>query len=119
MSGPRFTEFDDFFDQKRAMLDALEPQLKSLNAALASAAKARSATAGSSNELAAAVQALLAVGGTVLRKPGVDALNALVNLKRRLADLAEEQARAEESEGGLFTCVDAYLRLCSSYRVRV
>ena len=129
--GPRFVEFDEvrssppawltaqFFDVRKGMVDALEPQLKSLNVALSNAAKARVAIAGSSQELSVAASTVLASGGVVIRPPLKEALHALAGLKRRLGDLVEEQGRTEESENGLFATVDAYLRLCNSYRVRL
>ena len=111
LTGPRFSEFDEWFDQRRATLDALEVGLKSLTGALGACSKQRLAVSASALELAGAYTAL----GTCELSDNVRAaVRALAEQERRRAELGEQQARDEEQH--LLAVAERYARLIASVR---
>ncbi|GAA5845988.1 hypothetical protein JCM9279_004748 [Rhodotorula babjevae] len=113
ISGPKFTEFDDYFDQRRQQLEAFETQLRTLLDSLAKAAKARHALQGSVAELQSAFLALAQCDlSSTLRK----LLDEAATVQKKLYDLAEAQAADEEKIDGLTTVAESYARLCTSAR---
>lgn len=111
LGGPRFMEFDDFYDNRRSSVDALEHQLRALHVSLHTAAKSRLTLARSLSELSAS---LIALSECDLSRPMRNALEKLAALHKQLNIWAEEEAREEEE--GLGATVDAYARLCASVR---
>ncbi|KPV75441.1 uncharacterized protein RHOBADRAFT_26766 [Rhodotorula graminis WP1] len=113
ISGPKFTEFDDYFDQRRQQLEAFETQLRTLIDSLAKAAKARHALQGSVAELQSAFLALAQCDlSSSLRK----LLDEAATVQKKLYDLSEAQAADEEKIDGLTTVAESYARLCTSAR---
>ncbi|GAA5907174.1 hypothetical protein JCM8208_006712 [Rhodotorula glutinis] len=113
ISGPKFTEFDDYFDQRRQQLEAFETQLRTLIDSLAKAAKARHALQGSVAELQSAFLALAQCDlSSSLRK----LLDEAATVQKKLYDLSEAQAADEEKIDGLPTVAESYARLCTSAR---
>jgi sorting nexin-1/2 len=102
-----------YFDIRRASIDALEQQLKSLHNSLATVTKARLSLASSVQELSVAVSML---SQCELAAPTRHVLEALANLEERVRGLIETEARVEEA--GIVAKVDSYVRLISSVRVR-
>ncbi|GAA6048267.1 hypothetical protein JCM3770_006512 [Rhodotorula araucariae] len=113
ISGPKFTEFDEYFDQRRQQLDAFETQLRSLIDSLAKAAKARHALQGSIAELQSA---FLALAQCDLSSSLRSLLDEAAAVQKKLYDLAEAQAAQEEKIDGLTTVAESYARLCASAR---
>lgn len=112
IAGPRFSETDDFFDHRKASLDTLEAQLKTLHSSLSAASKARRSYAQSLSELS---QALLTLSTCDLSKPIRNALDRLAGLHRQCYVWSEEQSK-EELEG-ITATVEAYSRLMNSVRL--
>ncbi|BGP48060.1 Vacuolar protein sorting-associated protein vps5 [Rhodotorula kratochvilovae] len=113
ISGPKFTEFDDYFDQRRQQLDAFETQLRSLLDSLGKAAKARHGLQGSIAELQSA---FLALAQCDLSSSLRSLLDEAAAVQKKLFDLAEAQAAQEEKIDGLTTVAESYARLCTSAR---
>lgn len=111
LGGPRFIEFDDFYDQRRASLDALEHQLRALHLSLATAAKSRLTLAAQLSELGATIGALSTCD---LSKPMRLSLDRLAALQKRVQVWSEEQAKDEEE--GIAATIDAYARVCGSVK---
>jgi sorting nexin-1/2 len=103
---------EQYFDNRRASINSLEPQLKSLYTSLITVTKARMAFASSIQELSAAVAALASCD---LSSPARHVLGALAKLQERVKGLVEAEARSEEA--GIVATVDSYVRLINSVRV--
>ncbi|EGG12384.1 uncharacterized protein MELLADRAFT_76484 [Melampsora larici-populina 98AG31] len=112
IAGPRFSETDDFFDHRKASLDTLEAQLKTLHSSLSAASKARRSYAQSLSELS---QALLTLSTCDLSKPIRNALDRLAGLHRQCYVWSEEQSKQELE--GITATVEAYSRLMNSVRL--
>ncbi|BGP02650.1 Vacuolar protein sorting-associated protein vps5 [Rhodotorula toruloides] len=113
ISGPKFVEFDDYFDLKRQQLEAFETQLRSLITALAAAAKARSTLQASVAELQSAFLALAQCDlSSSLRK----LFDEAAAVQKKVYDLAEAQSVHDEQIGGLISVAESYARLCTSAR---
>ncbi|GAA98434.1 uncharacterized protein L969DRAFT_94205 [Mixia osmundae IAM 14324] len=112
ISGPKFQEFDDFFDSRRTYLDMFEPQLKALHHSISVASRARQALSASTNELSLA---LVATAACDLSRPVRDALSGLAALLKKIRDIAEAQSKSEEV--GLIATIDTYSRLVGSVRL--
>ncbi|BGO94026.1 hypothetical protein NBRC10512_003659 [Rhodotorula toruloides] len=113
ISGPKFIEFDDYFDLKRQQLEAFETQLRSLITALAAAAKARSTLQASVAELQSAFLALAQCDlSSSLRK----LFDEAAAVQKKVFDLAEAQSVHDEQIGGLISVAESYARLCTSAR---
>ncbi|GAA5919562.1 hypothetical protein JCM1841_001015 [Sporobolomyces salmonicolor] len=113
ISGPKFVEFDDYFEQRRHALDTFETQLRSLLTSLSAAAKARSALQVSTAELQSA---FLALSQCDLSSPLRKVLDEAASLQKRLHDLSEAQAVSDEQIGGLVSVAESYARMCTSAR---
>lgn len=113
VSTPRFVEFDDFFDNRKVILDGFEAQLRSLIGTLSVATKLRVHVHSSLGELADAFAALATCD---ISGPLKAAFERAAAVERRTRELAEQQLRSEEQVGGLTSTAEAYLRLCSSVR---
>ncbi|KAH9823190.1 Vps5 C terminal like-domain-containing protein [Melampsora americana] len=112
IAGPRFSEIDDFFDHRKASLDTLEAQLKTLHSSLSAASKARRAYAQSLSELS---QAILTLSTCDLSKPIRNALDRLAGLHRQCYVWSEDQSKQELE--GITATVEAYSRLMNSVRL--
>ncbi|GAA6060073.1 hypothetical protein JCM10212_003034 [Sporobolomyces blumeae] len=113
ISGPKFVEFDEYFENRRNALDTFETQLRSLLTSLSAAAKARSVLQASYAELQSAFLALAESDlSTKLRR----AFNEAAALQKKLHDLNEAQAAGDEQIGGLINVVESYARMCASAR---
>ncbi|GAA5893727.1 hypothetical protein JCM5296_001118 [Sporobolomyces johnsonii] len=113
ISGPKFVEFDDYFEQRRHALDTFETQLRSLLTSVSAAAKARSALQVSTVELQSA---FLALSQCDLSTPLRKVLDEAASLQKRLHDLSEAQAVSDEQIGGLVSVAESYARMCTSAR---
>ncbi|GAA5963118.1 hypothetical protein JCM3765_001776 [Sporobolomyces pararoseus] len=113
ISGPKFVEFDEYFENRRHALDTFETQLRALLTSLSAAAKARSSLQTSISELQASFLALAESDlSTQLRK----LFNEAASLQKKLHDLSEAQAVSEEQIGGLVSVAESYARMCASAR---
>ncbi|GAA6002156.1 uncharacterized protein JCM10292_000783 [Rhodotorula paludigena] len=113
ISGPKFVEFDDTFEQRRIQLETFETQLRSLLVSLAAAHKARHALQSSVAELQSAFLSLAQCDlSSSLRK----LLDEAAAVQNKLYDLAEAQNAHEERLDGLTTVLESYARLCTSAR---
>ncbi|GAA5911460.1 uncharacterized protein JCM6883_005763 [Sporobolomyces salmoneus] len=113
ISGPKFVEFDEYFENRRHALDTFETQLRSLLTSLSVAAKARSVLQASFADLQASFLALAESDlSTQLRK----LFNEAASLQKRLYDLSEAQAVSDEQIGGLVSVAESYARMCASAR---
>lgn len=112
IAGPRFSETDDFFDHRKASLDTLEAQLKTLHSSLSAASKARRSYAQSLSELS---QAILTLSTCDLSKPIRNALDRLAGLHRQCYVWSEDQSKQELE--GITATVEAYSRLMNSVRL--
>ncbi|GAA5861846.1 hypothetical protein JCM3774_001324 [Rhodotorula dairenensis] len=111
ISGPKFVEFDEFFDQRRQQLDVFETQLRSLVDKLASANKARSGLQTSIAELQSAFIALSQCDlSSSLRK----LYDQAATVQQKLHDLASSQADHDERVGSLLSVAESYARMCAS-----
>ncbi|GAA5981972.1 hypothetical protein JCM10908_004688 [Rhodotorula pacifica] len=111
ISGPKFVEFDDFFEQRRQQLDIFEVQLRSLVEKLASANKARSGLQASIAELQSAFIALSQCDlSSSLRK----LYDQAATVQQKLHDLASSQAEHDERVGSLLSVAESYARMCAS-----
>ena len=111
-TGPKFIEQDDWFDSRRAFLDALESQLKSLTKSLEAASKARLDMANSINDYADSIQGL---AESDLGPAMCSALARLSDLARREKESAEEGAKMDVVH--LLNLSDEYVRFIGSVRV--
>lgn len=111
LTSPRFAEFDEFFDQRRTMLDALEVGLKSLIISLSACIKNRLALSSAAAELSASYTALATCE---LSDNVKTALKGLSDAERKRAEVAEAQAREEEHV--LLAVADQYSRSIVSVR---
>ncbi|KAM0787508.1 hypothetical protein ACM66B_003580 [Microbotryomycetes sp. NB124-2] len=114
ISGPTFVEFDDFFEQRKHLLDAYETQLRALLVSLGAAAKARQSLHGSMSELQAS---LLALADCDLSTALKGVLVELAKLQNKLKQLGEKQTLSDERVGGLHSTVETYARLCASAKL--
>ncbi|KAI8455121.1 Vps5 C terminal like-domain-containing protein [Phakopsora pachyrhizi] len=112
IAGPRFSETDEFFDQRKMALESLEGQLKGLQSSLSAASKARRVLSQSLSDLS---QALLTLSTCDLSKPVRNALDRLAGLHRQFHTWSEEQSKDELE--GLLATVEAYSRLINSVRL--
>ncbi|GAA5878673.1 hypothetical protein JCM16303_002164 [Sporobolomyces ruberrimus] len=113
ISGPKFVEFDEYFENRRHILETFETQLRSLLTSLSAAAKARSVLQASLAELQTAFLALAESDlSTQLRKLFAEA----ASLQKKLHDLSEAQAVSDEQIGGLVSVAESYARMCASAR---
>ncbi|MBW0516578.1 hypothetical protein O181_056293 [Austropuccinia psidii MF-1] len=112
IAGPRFTETDDFFDNRKIALDSLESQLKALHSSLTAASKTRRAMSQSLSELS---QALSTLSTCDLSKPIRNTLDKLATLHRQCHNWSEEQSKSELE--GLTATIEAYSRLTNSVRL--
>ncbi|KAK4690987.1 hypothetical protein P7C70_g9445, partial [Phenoliferia sp. Uapishka_3] len=114
ISGPKFSEFDEYFDTRRQTLDSFELHLKSLLVSLSNAAKHRAALQTSIGELESA---LLGLSLCDLSGPLRGALEKSVSVQKRLKELGERQLQSEEQIGGLTSVAEGYARLCGSVKL--
>ncbi|TKA55129.1 hypothetical protein B0A53_02099 [Rhodotorula sp. CCFEE 5036] len=111
ISGPKFVEFDEFFDQRRQQLEVYETQLRSLVDKLASANKARSGLQASIAELQSAFIALSQCDlSSSLRK----LYDQAATVQQKLHDLASSQTDHDERVGSLLSVAESYARMCAS-----
>ncbi|GAA5999356.1 hypothetical protein JCM5350_007035 [Sporobolomyces pararoseus] len=113
ISGPKFVEFDEYFENRRHALDTFETQLRALLTSLSAASKARQVLQTSMSELQASFLALAESDlSTQLRK----LFNEAASLQKKLHDLSEAQAVSDEQIGGLVSVAESYARMCASAR---
>ncbi|GAA6002479.1 hypothetical protein JCM10207_001143 [Rhodosporidiobolus poonsookiae] len=113
ISGPKFVEHDEYFEQRKQNLDAFETQLRGLITSLSAAAKARAALQSSIAELQSAFLALAQSDlSSTLRK----LFDQAAAVQGKIHALAEAQSAHEEQIGGLFSVAESYARLCASAR---
>ncbi|GAA5836177.1 hypothetical protein JCM3766R1_001986 [Sporobolomyces carnicolor] len=113
ISGPKFVEFDEYFENRRHTLDTFETQLRALLTSLSAAAKARSVLQASFADLQVAFLALAESDLSLqLRKLFTEA----AALQKKLHDLSEAQAIHDEQIGGLVSVAESYARMCASAR---
>lgn len=110
MSG-KFVETDEFFDQRKASLDALEIQLKQLSKAVDVVIRQRKDLAQTTAEFGAALSALSTVE---LSRSLANALGSLSDLQDKIKELHERQAQQDLLTLG--HTVEEYLRLIGSVK---
>ncbi|GAA5835671.1 hypothetical protein JCM11251_002991 [Rhodosporidiobolus azoricus] len=111
ISGPKFVEHDEYFEQRKHQLDVFETQLRSLLHSLHTAAKARATLHASIAELQSA---FLALGQCDLSSTLRRLFDQAAAVQKRIYDLAEAQMAHEEQIGGLVNVAESYARLCAS-----
>ena len=111
-TGPKYIEQDDWFDSRRAFLDNLESQLKSLSKAIETASKSRLDMAMSMGEFADSIKAL---AESDLGSAMCAALARLADLSRREKESNEEQAKSDVIH--LLNMADEYVRFIASVRL--
>ncbi|KAM0748347.1 Vps5-domain-containing protein [Meredithblackwellia eburnea MCA 4105] len=114
ISGPKFVEFDEYFDNRRQTLDTFEVQLKGLLSSITNAAKYRAALHQSYGELQSA---LIGLSLCDLSGPLRSVLEKGAALQKRLLELGDEQLASEEQIGGLTAVAEGYARLCGSVKL--
>ncbi|KAG8880932.1 Vacuolar protein sorting-associated protein 5 [Tulasnella sp. 331] len=112
LAAPRFYEVDEWFDNKRAYLDALESQLKGLVKAIDLVSKQRAEFAVSVSEFADTVAALSV---SDLSKQLTSSLVVLADVERLYKDLQDTQVRDDMVT--VMGTADEYSRLISSVRL--
>lgn len=111
-TGPKYTEKDEWFDQRKAYLDHLEGHLKSLSKSLDTASKARLDMAAAVGDVAdtASVLAESDLGAAMCT-----ALGKLAELAQQERSAGEEQARDDVTQ--LLNLADEYVRFIGSVRL--
>ncbi|KAG8907684.1 Vacuolar protein sorting-associated protein 5 [Tulasnella sp. 403] len=112
LAAPKFYEIDEWFDSKRAYLDALESQLKGLVKAIEMVSKQRAEFAMSISEFAEAVSAL---SMSDLSKQLTQALSVLADVERLYKDIQDSQAKDDMVT--IMGTADEYGRLINSVRL--
>ncbi|KAG8980074.1 Vacuolar protein sorting-associated protein 5 [Tulasnella sp. JGI-2019a] len=112
LAAPRFYEVDEWFDNKRAYLDALESQLKGLVKAIDLVSKQRADFAVSVSEFADTVAALSV---SDLSKQLTSSLVVLADVERLYKDLQDTQVKDDMVT--VMGTADEYSRLISSVRL--
>ncbi|MCJ1420712.1 Vacuolar protein sorting-associated protein 5 [Xylographa parallela] len=109
--GGKFIEHDDWFQDRKVYLDALENQLKALLKAIDSVVIQRKALAEAAGDFSASLHAL----STVELSPSLSApLEGLSDLQLRIRELYERQAQQDVLTLGI--TVDEYIRLIASIK---
>ncbi|KAK8858735.1 hypothetical protein IAR55_002964 [Kwoniella newhampshirensis] len=110
--GPKFVEQDDWFDSRRAFLDSLESQLKSLSKSIDLASKHRLELSLSISEYS---ETILALSESDLGTSLSSALAQLASLAEKEKENQEESAKADVVQ--LLNMADEYVRFIASVRV--
>ncbi|KAI5795710.1 Vps5 C terminal like-domain-containing protein [Geopyxis carbonaria] len=108
----KFIESDDWFNDRRQYLDALETQLKSLLKAVDGVVKQRKDLAEAANDFSSSLHALSTVE---LSKSLSQPLDDLSNLQIRIKELHERQAAQDILTLGI--TVDEYIRIIGSIKL--
>ncbi|MCJ1394954.1 Vacuolar protein sorting-associated protein 5 [Xylographa bjoerkii] len=109
--GGKFIEHDDWFQDRKVYLDALENQLKALLKAIDSVVIQRKALADAAGDFSASLHAL----STVELSPSLSGpLEGLSDLQLRIRELYERQAQQDVLTLGI--TVDEYIRLIASIK---
>jgi sorting nexin-1/2 len=111
-TGPKFVEQDEWFDTRRAFLDSLESQLRSLSKSIETAGKQRLDMAIAIGDFAGSINAL---AESDLGSAMCAALARLGDLATREKEANEEQAKAEVVH--LLNLADEYVRFIGSVRL--
>ncbi|KAG9017162.1 Vacuolar protein sorting-associated protein 5 [Tulasnella sp. 427] len=111
-TAPRFYEIDDWFDHKRAYLDALESQLKGLVKAMDVVSKQRNDFAIAISEFADTIAALSL---SDLSKQLTQSLSMLAEVERLYKDMQETQGKDDIIT--IMGTADEYSRLINSVRL--
>ncbi|GJJ11414.1 hypothetical protein Clacol_005647 [Clathrus columnatus] len=110
--GPKFYETDEWFDTKKAYLDTLETQLRSLVKTVDAVTKQRNEVALSINEFAENINALATCD---VGKQLSSTLNLLADVQKKAKELQDLQARQDVAT--LMSTADEYARLVNSVRL--
>ncbi|KAL7415878.1 Vps5 C terminal like-domain-containing protein, partial [Mrakia frigida] len=112
LSGPKYYERDEWFDQKKLVLDTLESQLKILVKSIELVSKQRLDLAVATSDFAEAIASLAA---SDLSKQLSHALERLADIGRRSRDVHEDNAKGDVRT--FMTTADEYIRLIASVRL--
>ncbi|KAL5492536.1 VPS5 [Sanghuangporus weigelae] len=112
LTGSKFLEVDDWFDKKKAYLDGLESQLKSLVKAIDSVSKQREELAIGTGEFSLSIAEL---SESDLSKELCHSLSALGIVEKKAQDLQHTQA--QEDTITFMTTVEEYSRIINSVRM--
>ncbi|KAG9045925.1 Vacuolar protein sorting-associated protein 5 [Tulasnella sp. UAMH 9824] len=112
LTAPKFYEIDDWFDNKRAYLDALESQLKGLVKAMDIVSKQRNEFAVAISEFADTIAALSL---SDLSKQLTQSLSSLAEVERLYKDMQETQGKDDIIT--IMGTADEYGRLINSVRL--
>ncbi|KAK4056043.1 Vacuolar protein sorting-associated protein vps5 [Microbotryomycetes sp. JL221] len=114
ISGPTFVEFDDFFEQRKHLLEAFETQLKTLLLSLTTASKARQSLHDSLAELQAS---LCALADCDLSRSLKNTLLEAAKLQDKVKRLGQEQLASEDRVDGFNSVIETYARLSASAKL--
>jgi len=112
LAGPKFVESDEWFENRRAHLDALESQLRALVKTIDVVAKHRADVAAASSELS---ESLVALAGSSLNRHLSHSLATLADLQSKAKDLQEAQSKDDVLT--FLSGIEEYTRLIGSIRL--
>nr|AOR51868.1 membrane coat complex retromer subunit VPS5/SNX1 [Phaffia rhodozyma] len=112
LAGPKFHERDEWFDDKKSVLETLESQLKALVKSIELVSKQRLDMATAVSEFADTVSGLAVCD---LSQQLSHALERFADIGRRVRDLQEENAKGDVVT--FMTTSDEYIRLIASVRL--
>ncbi|EJU03795.1 Vps5-domain-containing protein [Dacryopinax primogenitus] len=112
LTGPKFIENDDWFENRKIYLDALESQFRGLIKAIEAVSKQRADVVTAANELSQAVAELAQSG---LSKQLSHSVSMLREVESRVKDLQESQAKDDIMT--FLAGIDEYTRLIGSIRL--
>ncbi|RUS27806.1 Vps5 C terminal like-domain-containing protein [Jimgerdemannia flammicorona] len=105
-------EVDEWFDQRRGQLDALESQLRALMRSVEAVVKQRKDLGAASTEFG---ESMLSLASAELNKPLANHLTVLGNLQKRIKELHDKQAQQDILT--LENTVDEYIRIIGSIKI--
>ncbi|KAG8923691.1 Vacuolar protein sorting-associated protein 5, partial [Tulasnella sp. 418] len=111
-TGPKFYEIDDWYDNKKSYLDALESQLKGLVKAIELVTKQRAEFATCVSEFAEAISAL---ANSDLSKQLSGSLSILADVEKLYKEIQDKQSKDDALT--IMATADEYGRLINSVRL--
>ncbi|KAK0467060.1 Vps5 C terminal like-domain-containing protein [Desarmillaria tabescens] len=112
LTGPRFSETDEWFDKQKGYLDSLESQLRGLAKAIEAVAKQRAEISVATGEFA---QTVADLSSSDIGSHLAQSLAGLADVERKAQD--NQVAQSEQDMATLMATVDEYARLINSVRL--